>query len=56
MNRRIVITLILALSAGVLIGSCGGNHEEPQAAQDTTEVVKNTAFLTIGTDAPPLDP
>jgi hypothetical protein len=45
MNRRIVITLILTLTAGGLIVSCGGNGEEPQAAQDTTDVAVNTAFI-----------
>ncbi|MCK5116443.1 MAG: TlpA family protein disulfide reductase [Candidatus Aegiribacteria sp.] len=45
MNRRIIITLILALTATGLTGACGGTAEEPQAVQDTTEVAKNTAFI-----------
>ncbi len=45
MNRRIVIALILALTAGGLIGSCGENDEESHAAQDTTEVAEYSAFI-----------
>ena len=45
MNRRIVITLIIALSIAGLTGACGGTSEEPQAVPDTTEVAENTAFI-----------
>ncbi len=45
MNRRILIALIFALAAAGLIGACGRTSEEPHAAQDTTEVAENTAFI-----------
>ena len=45
MYRRIVITLILTLTASGLIVSCGGTSEEPQDSQDTTDVAANTAFI-----------
>ncbi len=45
MKIRIVITLTLALTAVGLTGACGGAAEEPQAAQDTTDTVENSAFI-----------
>ena len=45
MNNRIMTALILTLTAAGFMGSCGGNDEEPHDAQDTTEVVENSAFI-----------
>ncbi len=45
MNRIAVTIFILALTAVVLIGSCGGSAEQPQADQDITEDVENSAFV-----------
>jgi len=45
MNSRIVIALILALTAGGLIGACGGNAEEQHVVQNTTELEGNSAFI-----------
>lgn len=45
MKIRIVITLTLALTAAGMTGACGGAAEEPQAAQDTTDTVENSAFI-----------
>ncbi|MCD4700804.1 MAG: TlpA family protein disulfide reductase [Candidatus Aegiribacteria sp.] len=45
MNRRIILMLILVLTAVGLIESCGGIDEEQQAAQDTTEIAENPAFI-----------
>ncbi len=45
MNRRIIITLILALTAVVWVGSCSTTSEETNVSQDTTEVAENAAFI-----------